>query len=463
MNNRPMNNQPRLQDTKLYPAEQHDQIHMENLAMLLGAGIRYLESSEGRLYLFMVEFGYAVFFPEAKQYIQEHKINVNRRIMDDGTRLIGLAVHSEQHAVIEFLIQEGAELEYVTEAAIAESPAGYRPWAEPRNVSSLQSAARSPRNETMAVLLKHNHLIRRESINKALLVASGRERINQTEAIELLLSAKADINYQDEKGMTALHCAMQCSQLATACLLKHDARVDLKNNAGQTAFDVLCSSIFCDATIELLLKHKNLIKKEILSEALVGEIWHRQSPSNRKVELLLDAGADINYSTPWAGTALQCAARRNARDVVYLLMKHNARMDIKDQGGKTALELITCDDLRSELMLKIYDDSLQKAKTPPEDQIDKIALLIAFKQCCEQLYHIQDESTAIFIRMPLPLIGIIVDYAVKPNSGEVLNIRDRESAKALIQMGQLKIKLDEKHLEYCMGRSSWNRLPWRWD
>ena len=60
------------------------------------------------------------------------------------------------------------------------------------------------------------------------------------------------------------------------------------------------------------------------------------------VEVLLDAGADVNQSVKGWGTALQQAVEEGHTEVVKILINHGAKVDvIDDLRGQTLLELAT--------------------------------------------------------------------------------------------------------------------------
>lgn len=69
-------------------------------------------------------------------------------------------------------------------------------------------------------------------------------------------------------------------------------------------------------------------------------------------ELLINAGADLNYKNNDGSTALHTAAFFGHENMVKLLLKNNADITIKNNVGKTAYELVSMpfEDLKS-----IYD------------------------------------------------------------------------------------------------------------
>jgi ankyrin repeat protein len=59
------------------------------------------------------------------------------------------------------------------------------------------------------------------------------------------------------------------------------------------------------------------------------------------VQALLDAGADVN-AADWAGnTAIHVAALAGANDIIQLLARWGARLDVRNDAGQSALDLVT--------------------------------------------------------------------------------------------------------------------------
>jgi ankyrin repeat protein len=55
------------------------------------------------------------------------------------------------------------------------------------------------------------------------------------------------------------------------------------------------------------------------------------------VALCLELGADVNASNSMGLTALLGAVNRGSNDIIELLVKRGARLDVKDKEGRTAL------------------------------------------------------------------------------------------------------------------------------
>ena len=78
--------------------------------------------------------------------------------------------------------------------------------------------------------------------------------------------------------------------------------------------------------------------------AAAGVNWvvaqtYTESPQARldAVKLCLELGADVNATNSMGLTALLGAANRGSNDIIELLVKRGARLDVKDKEGRTAL------------------------------------------------------------------------------------------------------------------------------
>ena len=66
---------------------------------------------------------------------------------------------------------------------------------------------------------------------------------------------------------------------------------------------------------------------------------YTESPQARldAVKLCLELGADVNATNSMGLTALLGAVNRGSNDIIELLVKRGARLDIKDKEGRTPL------------------------------------------------------------------------------------------------------------------------------
>ena len=64
------------------------------------------------------------------------------------------------------------------------------------------------------------------------------------------------------------------------------------------------------------------------------------------INMLLENGADINYTTDFGMTALMMAASFNQFEAAKVLLENNADTSVTDEYGRTALDLAKLEDYK---------------------------------------------------------------------------------------------------------------------
>lgn len=184
------------------------------------------------------------------------------------------------------------------------------------------------------------------------------------EAVKWLLANKAKVNTAAYNKFTPLHLA-EDGETAKA-LIQAGANMDLRDSWDNTPLQmaaenehpavvkaILATGYRMDLRTAVILKRRDLVKKMLRDEPALARqptkgdgLWGCKTPlgvacSQRDkeiVQLLLDAGADVNEVTamPNAGfgnaTALTNAVWAGDKEIVELLLKHGARTNVV--GGK---------------------------------------------------------------------------------------------------------------------------------
>lgn len=165
-----------------------------------------------------------------------------------------------------------------------------------------------------------------ENPNEALIYSTG---LCDMDGIKKALKNKANINYQDKTGNTALHTVAQKSAVISKInggddpakiigyLLKQGIDPKIKNKAGQTVLH-----------FAVKLQGKKALK------------------------LLLSKGVGINDPDNTGITPLMASVYNYDSDIAEFLLKSGADPNLKDKSGKTALD---------------WALKLQKEYTPPKD------------------------------------------------------------------------------------------------
>jgi cytohesin len=148
------------------------------------------------------------------------------------------------------------------------------------------------------------HLVAKNQLGESPLYVAAEK--GQLEMARTLIAAKVDARALTPNGETVLHAAsmIESSALMTA-LIEAGAEINAANRDGETPL-----------------------------------YWAAMTGTFLAVKALADAGADLNVQDQGMGnTALHAAASHNDIVLVHYLLSQNARTDIRNNAGLTALEL----------------------------------------------------------------------------------------------------------------------------
>ncbi|KAK4159023.1 ankyrin repeat-containing domain protein [Cladorrhinum sp. PSN259] len=141
------------------------------------------------------------------------------------------------------------------------------------------------------------------------------------------------LNMQNSDGRTAVMTAAAKGHiLVVQMLLYYQASKMLKDNEGWTALHLAVINGHTEVT-EALVKRPAIDASE-LNEALK---LAAQRGSEQIVELLVYAGADINWKNDAGNTAVMFAVPRGHQEVVRVLIEQGADVDAKDSQGNGLL------------------------------------------------------------------------------------------------------------------------------
>jgi ankyrin repeat protein len=145
--------------------------------------------------------------------------------------------------------------------------------------------------------------------------------------MELLVQRGLSVHATDSSKRTPLIIAVVARQHATAeWLLQHGAAVDAVGNNGVTALRTVCDSASCDdaTMVELLLTNGANVQRvnpETGATALDAAAVHGHLQC---AQLLIAAGADVNFSITGSFRCLHMAIMAQEPAVVQLLLEHGA-------------------------------------------------------------------------------------------------------------------------------------------
>jgi ankyrin repeat protein len=146
--------------------------------------------------------------------------------------------------------------------------------------------------------------------------ANPNARTKEAPPIRRFITPLGDLSWVDFTGQTAfLRAALAGDITLMRVLLEKGADPNIATFAGTT-------SLMAAAGVNWMSGQTYTESKEALMEA---------------VQLCLDKGADVNAKNSMGVTAVIGAANRGSDDILELLVKKGARLDIKDKEGRTPL------------------------------------------------------------------------------------------------------------------------------
>ena len=158
-------------------------------------------------------------------------------------------------------------------------------------------------------------------------------KMNDIPAAEALFAKGMDVNTTDPGANTLLMMAIQGeSGDMVKLLLRHKARVDPRNQYGETAL-MLAAAAGSLEQVRWLVDQGAKINLPGWNP-LIYAAWRGQT---EVVRYLLSKGADIDAVSPNGISALMMAARGGHFDTVKLLLWEVANPNIKSESGATAM------------------------------------------------------------------------------------------------------------------------------
>lgn len=195
----------------------------------------------------------------------------------------------------------------------------------------------------IAEMLLESPQFNQETLNKAIisLVSLSKEKDENfiLKTILFLIHKGANINYQNEEGITALMWAANINNAnIVKNLITHDAIINLEDKCGRRAIDFTTSM----DVVKNLLEYAS---QDMLNKALMSAITYSNSSKtneefiSEKISFLLYKGADINYQDDQGFTPLMNAITMNNLNIVKILVKNGAKYSLTDKLDRDAFDI----------------------------------------------------------------------------------------------------------------------------
>jgi ankyrin repeat protein len=192
---------------------------------------------------------------------------------------------------------------------------------------------------------------------------------NAVTVLSAFIRAEAELNTMNNKGDTPLHAAVSCNTVSSIevveLLVASGARLDIRNKAGKTAYDVACALGHDSKLLNLIQPDAAQSRQELLHAVHSADATELQTLLNFGIEtaatdidgqpliqficsitgdekaeclqVLLAGGADVETTDKYGRTALHAAAACDVKAAVRLLLANGASVHATDCSERTPL------------------------------------------------------------------------------------------------------------------------------
>ncbi|XP_067825234.1 protein phosphatase 1 regulatory subunit 16A [Heptranchias perlo] len=205
----------------------------------------------------------------------------------------------------------------------------------PDNVRLLEAASRNDVEEVRQLL--------KNGITPDLFNEDGLTALHQCciddyeEIVKLLLEARANVNACDSELWTPLHAAATCGHLhLVQQLIQHGANLLAVNADGNMPYD-LCED---DVTLDYI---ENAMAQQGITQEKIDE--SRAATERRLIEdirRLVETDSGLNGQDDLGTCLLHIAAANGYTEAAELLLRHKAKVDLKDCDGWEPLHAAAC-------------------------------------------------------------------------------------------------------------------------
>jgi len=160
-----------------------------------------------------------------------------------------------------------------------------------------------------------------------------------TDIVKLLIENRANLNIQDENGLTALMWAIEKENNEIAKLLINSDNIDL-NKQDKNSLTALMWAIEKENNeiAKLLINSDGIDLNKQDKQALTALMWALGKGNNEIAKLLIDSDSiDLDKQDKVGRTVLFYAIYQGNTEIVKLLIKNRANLNIQDENLQTAL------------------------------------------------------------------------------------------------------------------------------
>ncbi|MCL2144046.1 MAG: ankyrin repeat domain-containing protein [Endomicrobia bacterium] len=295
--------------------------------------------------------------PRVIQALVDAGANADIKREEDGsTPLLLAARYAGNPEIINILVKAGSNIE-------EKNKYGYTPLmlAVRKNNSNPQIAVALILNKA-GVNAAFDKKYDDEDKMTSLMYAVSEYMLNKPKVIQALIDAGADINVKnakDERTPLLIAAGNANNTEIIDILVKAGSNIEEKDKYGYTPLMLALKNNYAHPDIAIaLIKYKadvNAALPENSSAPLLISLGESIETKPKVIQALIDYGADVNAKNIEGITPLMYAAKYSSEEVIKILLKAGADMDIKDKNGKKADDYVWDN-------LKIYQKDLRRFK-----------------------------------------------------------------------------------------------------
>ena len=161
---------------------------------------------------------------------------------------------------------------------------------------------------------------------------------NDVSALDALIAKDIDVNMRDENGNTLLLYALNNNDDLMMAKQLIIAGADVNAPSSETGVTpLILATSMADTLQEQTQKIYNSEQVDFSEQELKRFMLSQMTKAYEILQILIDAGADINQETPY-GTPLMNAAKNEWNEpIIKKLLENAAKVNQKDRLGRTAL------------------------------------------------------------------------------------------------------------------------------
>ncbi|KAK1762004.1 ankyrin-3 [Phialemonium atrogriseum] len=301
------------------------------------------------------------------KFLIEHGVDVNTPATESNRTPIHQAAQNGHLRLVKLLLENGAEPDPVDSSGI----------------TPFWSAAQEGHYDIAKILLENNANLEVESLDGSRRPIHQAAQGGHTRVVKLLLDNGAEPDPTDNSGISPLWSAAQQGHYETVrLLLKADASVDVTSYDGSRQPIHQAAQNGHLEVVQLLLEFdaNATPENDSFEDTTPSPFWLACASAKSGVEiakLLLDKGADVNFSVARSGKKpIHAAAHKGNIDVARLLIARKCDVDSKESDGWTALMIASQEGHLPFLNLLVESG----AKVDAEEKDGATSLWIASQQ-----------------------------------------------------------------------------------